>query len=270
MTKTTPKVEREAVLRWIPLDQIRVSTRAQRDLNPARVDRILATLDLEQLGVLTVNSRDDAFYVIDGQHRHAALLAFFADEPDIKVQCWTYFGLTEEQEAERFLKLNDTLTVSAFAKFRVGVTAGRPEESDIDRLVRANGCVVSQDGIPGAIGAVGALRTIYGRTGGVNLGRTIRTVHAAFGDPGLENNVLLGVAYALDRYGKDIDDARLVGQLNRMAQGAKGLVQKGEDYRLRTGNLKSHCIAAAVVDVYNAGLAPRAARRIPSWWKDGA
>lgn len=268
MSKATPKFERDAVLRWIPLDQIHTSPTAQRELNPARVDRILADLDLEQIGVLVVSARDDVYYCIDGQHRKAALAAFFADEPDIKVQCWTYFGLTEEQEAERFLKLNDSLTVSAFAKFRVAVTAGRAEEADIDRIVRANGCVVSQDKIPGAIGAVSALRTIYGRTGAANLGRTVRVVHAAYGDTGLESNVLLGVGLTLDRYGKDIEDERLVNQLGRLARGAKAIVEDGEKYRLRTGNLKSHCIAAAVVDVYNAGLAPRSAKRVPSWWRD--
>lgn len=270
MTKPTPKVEREAVLRWVPLDQIRVSATAQRDLNEARVDHILSNLDLEQIGVLTVSERDGAFYCIDGQHRHAALTAFFADEPDIKVQCWVYFGLAQEQEAERFLKLNDTLTVSAFAKFRVGVTAGRVEECDIDRIVRANGCVVSQDKIPGAIGAVGALRTIYSRTGAANLGRTIRVVHGAYGDSGLEHSVLLGVAYALDRYGSDMEDERLVSQLGRLARGAKAVIERGEEYRLRTGNQKAMCIAGAVVDIYNAGLGPRAAKRVPSWWRDAA
>lgn len=271
MSNPIKKFDREAVLRFHPLSQIKTSATAQRDLNPSRVDRILANLDLEQIGTPTVNQRpdeSDAVYVIDGQHRIAALRAFFEDDPDIKVQCWTYFGLTEEQEAERFLKLNDTLTVSAFAKFRVGVTAGREVESDIDRIVRANGCVVSQDALPGAIGAVGALVTIYTRTGAANLARTINVVHGSFGDTGLENSVLLGVAFALDRYGKQIDDTRLVNQLGRMARGAKALVEEGERYRLRTGNLKSHCIAAAVVDAYNAGLGPRAAKRVLSWWKD--
>lgn len=271
MTKATPKFEREAVLRWVPLDQIHVSAIAQRDLNPARVDQILANLDLEQIGNPTVNLREgdtDAYCVIDGQHRVAALRGYFEDDPSIKIQCWAYFGLTEAQEAEKFLKLNDVLGVSAFAKFHVGVTAGRPVESDIDRIVRANGCVVSQDHIPGAIGAVGALRTIYTRTGAANLARTIQVVYGAYGDTGLENSVLLGVAFALDRYGKDIEDARLVNQLGRIARGAKALLEQGERYRLTTGNLKFHCVAAAVVDVYNAGLAPRAAKRLPSWWKD--
>lgn len=268
MTKATPRVQREAALRWVPLDQLRVSPTAQRDINPARVDHILANLDLEQIGAITVSARDDAHYVIDGQHRVAALRAFFENDPAIRVQCWTYYGLTEDEEAERFLKLNDTLAVSAYAKFRVGVAAGREVETAIDRIVRANGCVVTQDHIPGGIAAVGALRTLFTRTGGDNLGRTIRVASGAYGDSGLDGAVLSGIGLALDRYGDDVEDARMVAQLGRMRNGAKGLVQQGEIYRLRTGNLRSHCIAAAAVDAYNIGLGPRAAKRLPSWWKD--
>lgn len=266
-TKVTPKFEREAVLRWIPLDQIRVSSTAQRDLNQARVDRILANLDLEQIGVLTVNERDGSYYCIDGQHRHVALTLFFADEPDIKIQCWTYFGLTEDQEAEKFLKLNDTLTVNAFAKFRVGVTAGRAEETDIDRIVRANGSVVSQDSLPGAIGAVGTLRTIYSRMGGPTLGHTIRVIRDAYGDPGFESYVLHGVALVLDRYGAEVDDVALIARLGKASGGVKGLLQRAETYRLQTGNLKTHCVAAAVVDTYNRG---KGGRKLTSWWKDAS
>jgi len=273
MTKTTPKFEREAVLRWIPLDQIHVSSTAQRDFKQAWADHILAELDLEKIGNPTVNQRTDdvdRYFVMDGQHRVSALKAFFTEDPQIKIQCWAYSGLTEVEEAEHFLRLNDNLHVTAFAKFRVGVAAERPLESDIDRIVRANGCVVSQDKLPGAIGAVAAIRTIYTRTGPSNLGRTIRIVYGAYGDTGLQDNVLLGVGIALDRYQSDIQDERLVYQLGRIAKGAKAIVEQGERYRLATGNLKSHCIAAAVVDVYNAGLAPRAAKRVPSWWKDAA
>jgi len=150
--KSTSKFDRAAVLRWIPLDQIHVSPLAQRDLRQAWVDKILANLDLEQIGVPIVNLRDgdtDIYYVIDGQHRVAALRAFFEADPSIKIQCWTYFGLTQDVEAEKFLKLGDTLTIDAFSKFRIGVTAWRTVEVDIDRIVRANGSVVSRDGIPG-------------------------------------------------------------------------------------------------------------------------
>ena len=269
-TKTTPKVDREAVLRWIPLDQIHVSPVAQRDLTQARVDKILANLDLEQIGVPIVNQRPgdtDVYYVIDGQHRVAALRAYFEDDLSIKIQCWVYFGLSEDVEAEKFLKLGDTLTIDAFSKFRIGVTAWRTVEVDIDRIVRANGSVVSRDEIPGAIGAVAALRKIYDTAGGDCLGRTIRVLRDAYGDPGFETQALNGVALVLDRYGDEVDDLTIVTRLDKAKGGVKGLLQRGERYRLTTGQSKAHCVAAAVVDTYNSG---RGGKNLTSWWKDAS
>jgi hypothetical protein len=44
------RVQREARLQWVPISQMRVSPLAQRDLNQARVDRLAASFDPEQLG----------------------------------------------------------------------------------------------------------------------------------------------------------------------------------------------------------------------------
>ena len=89
---------RQVRLKWIPIADMRVSTHAQRDLNESRVNKIVATLDLEQIGTPTVNWRDGHWWLIDGQHRVEALRRFgFGDD---KLQCWTYEELTEQEEAE--------------------------------------------------------------------------------------------------------------------------------------------------------------------------
>lgn len=53
-----PRVQREARLQWVPVPQMRVSPLAQRELNQARVDRLAASFDLEQLGTPAVSFRD--------------------------------------------------------------------------------------------------------------------------------------------------------------------------------------------------------------------
>jgi Family of unknown function (DUF6551) len=139
------RIERQARLRWVPLAQMRVNPLAQRDFNSARVAKLAAVFDPEKMDTPTVNHRGGWYYLIDGQHRIAALKQWLSSWQDQQVQCWTYEGLSEEQEAEKFLALNDTLPVRAFAKFKVSVQAGRDTEVDVDRIVRALGC-----GSPGA------------------------------------------------------------------------------------------------------------------------
>lgn len=264
MTTKSTKVERAARLKWIPLDAMKINPLAQRELNQARVDHLAASFDLEQIGVPTVSNRDGSYWIIDGQHRMEALRSCgFADE---LVQCWVYEGLTSEQEAELFLKLNDTLAVAAIPKYRSAVHAGRPVESDIDRIVRSVGLVVSKDKIPGAIGAVGTLRRVYARGPGV-LARSLRIIRDAYGDGGLEAPVIDGIGHLCARYNGELNEHDAIEKLSKAHGGVNGLLNKAEVLRRSTGNAKGQCVAAAAVDTINSG---RGGKKLPSWWKADA
>lgn len=261
---TGAKVERVASLKWVPLADVKVNPLAQRELNPARVAKLVNEFDPEQLGSPTVNHRDNHYWVIDGQHRIEALKEWLGDWEKQQVQCWTYEGLTEEQEADVFLKLNDTLAVHAFAKFRVGVQAGRSEETEVDRIVRQCMLRVSQDKGDGAIAAVGTLMRVYRRSGPQSLARTLLIIRDAYGDSGLEAAVIDGIGLLCQRYNGELDDARLVERLTKSHGGVNGLLGKAENLRKSTGNPKGHCVAAAAVEINNSG---RGGRKLPSWWR---
>lgn len=264
-SKPTGKVERLARLRWIPLKQVKVNPLAQRELNQARVDKLVSEFDPEQFGSPTVNERDSHFYVIDGQHRIEALKKWLGEGWEAQqAQCWTYDGLTESEEAEVFLKLNDTLAVHAFAKFRIGVEAGRPDETDVDRIVRSCLLRVSQDKGNGAISAVGTLMKVYRRAGAKVLARTLLIVRDAYGDAGLEGPVIDGIGLLCHRYNGELDDTRLVSKLTAAHAGVAGLMNKAETLRKQTGNPRAHCVAAAAVEINNAG---RGGKKLPSWWR---
>lgn len=261
-TPSTARVSRDARLKWIPIVDMRVSPLAQRDINQARVDRISAEFDPEQIGTPTVNLRAGHWYIIDGQHRIEAMNQM--GWGDQQVQCWTYEGLTEDQEADIFLRLNDTLPVRSFAKFKVAVTAGRVEQTDIDRVVRLQNLVVSEDSIPGAVRAVATLERVYRRSDAKTLGRTLRIIRDAYGDPGLEAAVIDGIGQLCARYNGELDDAAAVTKLSRAHGGVNGLLQLAEVTRRQTGNAKGQCVAAAAVEIINRG---KGGKKLPSWWK---
>lgn len=264
MAKPTPaRIDRTARLRWVPIAQMRVNPLAQRDVNQAWVDRIAEELDVEQIGNPTVNLRGGVFWIIDGQHRIEALRQTGWD--DQQIQCWTYEGLSQEEEADAFLRQNDRRAVDAFAKFRTAVTAGRDDETDIERIVQANGLVVSRDAIPGAIRAVGTLRRIYARSGGEILGRTLRIIRDAYGDGGLEALVLDGVGLVAHRYNGELGDTAAVAALSKAHGGVNGLLGRAETMRAQMGKPKTQCVAAAALETINRGR-PRG-QKLPDWWK---
>lgn len=263
--KPGPRIERTARLRWIPLGRVTVSDTAQRDLKPARVDYLVAHFDVEQIGNPIVNERHGRFFVIDGQHRIAALREVFGD--DHQVQCWTYAGLSEAEEAEKFLQVNDVLTVNAFDKYGIGVEAGREIECDIDRIVRASGMVVSRQNVDGGIGAVGTLRRVYTRGGPKVLGRTLRIIDSAYGGAGLEASVIDGIGLLCGRYNGDLQDELAVVKLRNMRGGVKGLLGKAALIKEKTRQPFNQCVAAAAVDVINSG---KGGKKLAGWWRSEA
>lgn len=262
---TTEKVNREARLKWVPIPKMTVSPIAQRDVNQARVDHLAANFDLEQLGTPTVNERDGSFFIIDGQHRIAALEAIgYGDQ---QVQCWCYEGLSDQEMAERFLLLNDYLAVNAFDRFTKGVHAGREVESDIDRIVRAAGLAVSRDHIPGAIQAVGTLRKVYTRSDPKTLGRALRIIRDAYGDPGLEAPVIDGIGHLCQRYNGELNDDDAIKRLSEIHGGVSGLLGKANVLHKQGVGPKGQCVAAAAVEIINRG---RGGKKLPSWFKTAA
>lgn len=263
MTKTvSTRVERAAHLQWVLIPKMSVTAVQHERYKQSHVDHIVANFDLEQLGTPTVNLRDDVFWIIDGQHRIAALKGIgYGDQ---HVQCWTYSGLTEEEEYERFLKLNDTLTVTPMTKFRAGIGAGRLVECDIDRIVRAQDLVVSRDKIQGGISAVGTLMKIYARGGPVVLRKTLCLIRDTYGDSGLQAPVLDGIGLFVQRYEGEVDTKRAVDKWTAANGGVSGLTNRAEMLRKQTGNQKGQCVAAAAVEIYNQG---RGGKKLTPWWR---
>lgn len=256
------RIERQARLRWVPIQVMRVSPLAQRELNAAWVDAIAADFRLEDLGVPTVNYRGGFFYVVDGQHRVEALKAI--GWGDQQLQCWTYAGLTEEEEAEKFLVLNNRLTVATFSQFKVAVQAGRPTESAINDIVQAEGLKISRDKNEGSIMAVAALRMVYEQGGAEDLAWTLRVIREAYGTPGFHAHVIRGIGLMYGRYRKQLTEDRAVKALAKAHGGVNGLLNRCEALRRAVGGSKQHCVAAAAVEIVNTG---RGGNKLPNWFK---
>jgi hypothetical protein len=260
------RLERIARLRWVPLRLMQVNPLAQRELNRARVAQLAACLDPEQIGAPVVSHRGDWFWLIDGQHRVEALKLWLGAWEDQEIQCWCYAGLTEPQEAEQFLKLNDTLTVGAFAKFKASLTAGRGAEGDVDRIVRALGLRIATGRAGGGICAVATLRRVYGRAGAAVLARALRIIRDAYGDAGLDGPVIDGIALLCQRYDGDLTERHAVARLAAAHGGVNGLLSRAGQLRQGTGAPQAECVAAAAVELINRG---GGRTKLAPWWRTG-
>jgi len=265
MTESTNKKARVAHLKWVPIALLRVSDRAQREFRPSDAAKIAANFDLESLGYPLVNLRDGGqYFIIDGQHRIEAMkMIGWGDQ---QVQCDLLEGLSEAEEAELFLRRDERRAISAFDKFRIGITAERETETDIDRVVRAQGLKVSRSQGEGCVSAVGTLRKVYQQAGAATLGRSLRIIRDAYGDAGLEADVIAGIGLLCQRYNGALPDDLAVSKLGGMHGGVGGLLNKAFRLRERTGNQVAQCVAASAVDVINAGRGRNV--KLAPWFKE--
>ena len=242
----------------------------QRQFRKAHGDRIAAELDLNKIGIPVLNHRDGIFWVLDGQHRIYALKQFGFTDADT-LTCEVYEGLTDAESADMFLGRDARRAIAPYDKFHVACTAGRKRECDIRRAVEANGQKIGRDPDEG-ISAIGALGAVYDLSGEVVLGQVIRTINLGFGGDAraFDRSIIEGLGLDFNRYNGRTNERHLGARLAELKGGARELIRRADNIRMKTGNQMKQCVAAVVVDVYNKGLAPRDPKRLPSWWTESS
>lgn len=254
-------------LKEVPLGKMTVLPIAQREYRQHRVDHLLRKFDVNKLGYIVVSERDGSYHIIEGQHRWRALCAFLGEGwEQQKLKCIVHSGLNDADEAEMFLSLNDKLTVSVADKFNAAVTAGRPTETAVVRVVKNQGLKIGKHRTSGAITAVGVLCKVLERSDEMVLGRSLRIIRDAYGETGLESHVIDGMSHLCLRYNGSLDEQHAKEKLGNARGGVKGLLNRAADLRLRTGNSLPICIAASAVDIINSGRG--GGKKIPSWWAE--
>lgn len=266
MATRDKKVEQQGAIEFVRLGSMAIPPRAQRELKPARVDKLVADFEPNELGLPVVNERLGMFYILDGQHRIEAIKRWLGKGwEDQKIECRVYHGLSESEEADKFDRMNDTLHVNAFDKFRIRINAGREVEVKINHLVCKEGLKISRDKVPGGISAVGTLRRVYTRSTGDTLSKALRIIRDAFGDAGFEAQVIDGLGHLCQRYDGVLDESVAVERLSQTHGGVKGLLNKASIVYQAVGKTRGECVAAAAVDIINA---KRGGKKLPSWWKE--
>lgn len=261
------KSNRPHIVKAVPLAQMRINPLAQRELTGGRVEQLAADFNPDALGHPTVNQRGAIYNVVDGQTRIEALKRFLGDWKDQKVECIVYADLSDQEEAELFLELNNTRVVKAYAKFMVGVTAKRAAEIEVLRAVEKCGLAISHANSDNAVSAVSTLMRVHDRSDTRTLMRALTITHRAFGAPGLTAPVIDGVAYVCQRYNGKLDDESAIERLNSMRGGVGALMAAADVLKKQTHKPLPQCVAAAIVDSLNR---KRGGNKLPTWWNEGA
>lgn len=236
----------------LPFRNLVFDDRVQRAVVPARVKKLISEWRLLDVGAVTVSVRDAKFIVIDGQHRVRAAMELGLG--DTKVLCHVYRGLSLEEEARKFLALNDSRMVSAFDKYKIGLVALDPYCIGVHDIVTSHGLQISHGSADGTVRCVTKALSLY-RLDPELLDQVCSVIKEAWGTraAAFEQIVFSAMGLVLNRYNGELDTpaatkkwAGYRGGPAALAGDARGLA----DYKPIT---VTRAAAEILVDTYNKG-----------------
>ena len=239
---------------------------SQRQFNRSWAIEIAKDFDIEDFGAPTVNRVGDWWWVVDGQHRIEAFKLWIGDGWETqKVECWVYHDLDEKGEANLFDRLNTVKGVHAYDRFVVRLTAERETETNIAAIVRLKKLKIGRNRGENTMTCVAALERVYHR-GAEFLARDLSIVNSAFGDSGLDADIISGIGEMVARYDGQMDDKRAQAAFGNIRGGTNALRTRASKIQDNYGGSKVACIAAAGVEIYNRQVSGKA--RLANWWKE--
>lgn len=236
----------------LPFATLAFDERVERALIPARVKALARAWNLDDVGAITVSIRDRKAIVIDGQHRVKAAMELGLGET--KVLCHVYRGLSLEEEARKFLSLNNSRAVTPFDRYKIGLVANDPTCVGVrDTFAKYSLRIGHHDG-DGIVRCVGSAMALYDRDPEV-LDQVCAVLTGTWGtrSAAFEQTIFAAMGQVLARFNGELDRGVLVKKLAGYKGGPAGLAGDARgwaDYRPIT---ITRAAGEIIVDTYNRG-----------------
>lgn len=238
----------------------------QRESDATKVEAMASSYSSEALGAITVSRRaDGSLWVIDGAHRTAAAVR----RGDTDIPAIIHEGLSLTEEANLFLKLNDTKQMKQVEKFLARVVAEQPAAVAMNTLAKSYGWKIASTKMDGVIVAVVALEYVYDGArevspdyGPVLLDKTVSVITDSWGmsADGVTAMVMRGVGRFIGRYGDQIDGTTLRRKLRKVT--ASSLIGQARGLSKLQGITAIEAFGKVLTSEYNKRLTTGT---IPEW-----
>lgn len=237
----------------IPVGEICVDKRYQRDEKSQVIKCIVNEFDYHKVNPVKVVSRDGKYYAFDGQQTTIGLMKLFG--ADYCVPCMIYYDVpTWVNEAELFEGINSKrgrIPVTDAELWHSRINREDQNTMDIIQIVEDAGLRVSvyHGKDAKAIKALTALDYIYNKYDQATVREALEIISDAFnGDSNsLQSTMLRGMALFVNLYRGQYDKRQLINRLNK--NGAVSIIRAGKA-SAADGKTK---YAREILSVYNAG-----------------
>jgi hypothetical protein len=244
---------KDTVIR-VKASSLNVDTRVQRAEDKARVAHMVKTWDARMLGVLVVSRRKDgSLWVVDGQHRLAALRELDLLDEHVLVRVFDCLSLKDE--AELFLCLGDDCRphhIRVYDKYQIGLRARRANFVEVNGIVESVGLKIGKSNAAKTVAAIQSLFAVHHNYS--NLERVLRILEAWEGSDCLvyDGTIMQAVGAFLSAC-SDAKDSQLIKLLRCKSSADVLKAIKTNRKLLSASHTKYEADVATLVKVYNNG-----------------
>ena len=248
----------EPQLKKIPFNQLGKAA-YNRPINRRRVNDIKRKFNQDMVMPAIVSFRDGRYWIIDHQHQTQAIYELNGNNPNILILCDVRYGLTYEQEADLYFRLNTGQTKLTSLDKLIGLIEAKDNDAMRFRgIVESHGYVIGGCS-SNSLRAVDKSLKIFRKNNGEQILSEIFSItRECWPDnkAAVHTYIILGLELFIKFHGTEYKREQLIKTLkSKDPNEIKGQGEATFDimrrYRAYT---KEHCTYMAIVDVYNERL----------------
>lgn len=251
-----PAVPGEPYIAALPVDGLFVDPAYQRDLDDARVQRMVRAYNPALVGIVEVSHRPGQGYaILDGQHRWAATRDHLFETTDSPhIACRVHVGLTVDDEAKLYHQLNTTRKqLTGWDRWKARRSSGDENVTAIEAIATAAGYTISyRSATRGHITSTKSCEDVYKLGQAALLTEVLDVLRSAYRDDpdGVTGGIIHGLGHVLTHYDRvELDTHRLVGALTGIVP--RQLKARAEAAREIHKGTVDKLTAHLIVELYN-------------------
>lgn len=245
------------MIKTIPYCQLG-KAKYNRGIRRAYVNRIKRDWRPELEHPVIVSFRDGKYWVIDHQHQTQAKFELNGCDPNMPVECEVHTGLTYEQEAELYYRLNTSSIILTFTEQMIGLIESKDDNAVKFRdIIESCGYVVGGK-TSNSLGAVGAAWKIFNKADGAEkLTRILKLTQDCWpgNSSGVQSHMINGMLLFLKNHGDDFNRDHFIKVLSMTDP--REIIRKAKIYYNQMDSkafTMPYCTYSILINNYNIGL----------------
>ena len=243
--------------KWLRFNQLGKAG-YNRGIRRVHVNKIKSNFHEDMVQPAIVSFRDGKYWIIDHQHQSQAIYELNDCDPNTKILCKVLTGLTYEQEADLYYRLNTSSMNLTFKDKLKGLIESKDATAlEYQDVVESCGYTVSGRSAANLRALSTTWRIFNKPDGEKELQQILQLTHACWptNTMGAHSRMIDGIALFLKHHGSEYSEERFIKALSPIDP--REIIRKSKAFYKQMDSkafTQPYCTYTTLINSYNAGL----------------